>query len=158
MAAIVVASLLMYGVVESLSMAIKYIVSTNARNQMENESRNCLSTITHFLQEGKANSTIISTPAPSSPPYSRIDFVLAADTTTTYTFYYQDSTVQMQKTQGGQVYGPQTLANHVTSLNFMGDSLDPTTIQVSLRLDETVGQKVESVYFLNQAVHMAATP
>jgi len=45
----------------------------------------------------------------------------------------------------------------VTTLNFAGDSLDPTNLFISLRLDQTLGQRVESVFLPNQAVHMVAT-
>jgi prepilin-type N-terminal cleavage/methylation domain-containing protein len=153
MVVVLVSGILILTVTEMLSQAIRYFHVSSVRQQLESESRDCLSTIIHFLQQGKANSTIISTPA-GSPPYSRIDFVLASDTTTAYAFYYSLGTAQMQVTTPAQTSAPQTLAQDVTSLMFMGDSLDPATVLVTLRLDRGVGNQQQTVLLPNQVVHL----
>src|SRR5258708_5743422 len=158
--AVVLTSLMIFLAAETLSRSIKYFRTSSVRNQLENDGRNCLATMIRFLQEGRASSTVISTPAttPASPPYSQIDFVLAADSSTHYSFYYQNATVQMKVTKGAQVIGPRTLAEHVTTLNFMGDSTDPAIVLVNLRLDQPAGSNVESVIYPNQTVHMVTAP
>ena len=134
-----------------------YFQRSSARNVLDTDARNCMTTMTRYLQQGKASSTAISTPT-NAPPYSRIDFVLASNTSTAYAFFYSQGTVQMQVTQGGAQTAPQTLAKNVTSLNFTGDALDPGYVNVTLRLDAPIGSgKTEGLLLANQIVHMVTT-
>jgi prepilin-type N-terminal cleavage/methylation domain-containing protein len=161
MLAVALGTLVVLMATGSLSKAITYFHSSSVQGSMEADARDAMATMTHLLQQGKASSTIISTPDVTSPPFSKIQFVSASDPTTHYSFFYSNGSVQMQTTNTttNVSTNPKTIANHVTTLSFMGDTQDPASLLVTLRLDQQIdGRRSDSVLLANQAVHMVSTP
>lgn len=130
-----------------------YFRRTTVRNELLMDSRRCLNTMKRFLRQGKANTVQIRTPA-GSPPNSQIDFQLFSSSTS-YEFRWVDNTVQMKV----GTLDPLTLGMHVTGLMFTGDSSDPASLLVTLRMDATSSpQHTETVLLPNQRVHMLGSP
>jgi prepilin-type N-terminal cleavage/methylation domain-containing protein len=83
-------------------------------------------------------------PAPDSsssvPPNSQIEFDLPGGTTH-YAIYWSSGAAVMRISlnpsaalpNGKLVFAPRVIANHVTNLNFTGDSNDPAVVTVSLQ-------------------------
>ncbi len=124
----VVAKILFSNVTFFKRMAVRQMVNQDSRVGLER--------IQQMIRKGRAETLVISTPAGSTVPNSKVNFELQTplpNGTTAYSVYLDPVTHTVYG--NNFIQAPQVLAKNVTALIFTGNSMDPAVVSVSLQID-----------------------